>query len=352
MEAKNNAVKIMPRLFLYILLFSSGKNGYAQKHERFINSTAVIINGSPVTTPEFVCRMQWLKASCLDHFLKKYGATGAEQGFWTHSFGGLTPAQWIREKCLQQLIKEKVTLHFMQLHNVLTGFDYNTFLNAFRMENKQRSKTAANSGTIYGLLAFNELSFYEYIFSNARLQTQKRILAVSPPADVVIKKMYEAVKEKEFKIPNTITVSKITFAAAKKTDLNTLKLKSLVKKAIPAGIDELINDGRNNATLSCTAITFEPGLTKANEMMWGNVMEQALKLKKDNVISPLFTDEEGDDCFLLLKKTASNGYQPFSEVKENIRMRWAGERLEKNVQHDMRQAIVHINHRVLDKLDM
>lgn len=340
------------KIILWFFFFSCSIKSTAQEDMSILNSTVVTINEIQVSRQEFVCRMQWLKGACFDYFVKQHGVVSMQDNFWRRSINGSSPLQWIKEESLKQLVKEKVTLYLMQRYKVLEGFNYRKFLYAFDLENNKRNSTVAGGGVIYGLQSFTELSFYEYIFSNARLQTQKEILKTRPPAEAVIKKRYEALKEREFKIPKTITVTKITFDRGRSDDPQIVQLKLAVEKRSTKNVSSLIKKIKPGAAFSSNDIVFEPALTKTNEMIWGNVMDKAYKLNNTNMLSAIFTDEDGNDCFLLYKKTILNGYLPFNEVKENLRMLWAEKNLEEMVQDVINKAVVQIESKAWDTLDV
>jgi hypothetical protein len=146
-------------------------------------STVVQIDGERVSQGEFLWRMNGFRSACFSFFMQKYNASYNGADFWDHPFDGITPAEWIKRRTLQQLVEDKVKIRIMQQYGVLTGFDYKQFLKAFREENETRKMRMQQGQVIYGVRQFDESSFYEYLLSNALLETERRMLLPDPAAE-------------------------------------------------------------------------------------------------------------------------------------------------------------------------
>jgi hypothetical protein len=115
--------------------------------------------------------------------MQQYNASYNGPDFWEHPFNSITPMEWIRKRTLQQLVEDKVKIKIMQQYGVLRGFDYAQFLKAFRDENEKRKILIEQGQVIYGMQEFDARSFYEYVLSNALLETERRMLEVDPPSE-------------------------------------------------------------------------------------------------------------------------------------------------------------------------
>jgi hypothetical protein len=160
-------------------------------------STVVQIEGERVSKGEFVWRMNGFRSACFNFFMQKYNASYNGPDFWDHPFNNITPMEWIRRRTLQQLVEDKVKIKIMQQYGVLPGFDYKQFLKALRDENEKRKILIEQGQVIYGIQQFEESSFYEYVLSNALLETERRMLAVDPPSEKELRDYYGRVKNKE-----------------------------------------------------------------------------------------------------------------------------------------------------------
>lgn len=146
-------------------------------------STIVQIDSERVTKGEFIWRMNGFRSACFNFFMQQYNASYNGPDFWEHPFNSITPMEWIRKRTLQQLVEDKVKIKIMQQYGVLRGFDYAQFLKAFRDENEKRKILIEQGQVIYGMQEFDARSFYEYVLSNALLETERRMLEVDPPSE-------------------------------------------------------------------------------------------------------------------------------------------------------------------------
>lgn len=160
-------------------------------------STVVQIDSERVSKGEFVWRMNGFRSACFSFFMQKYNASYNGPDFWDHPFNSITPMDWIRRRTLQQLVEDKVKIKIVQQYGVLPGFDYTQFLKAFRDENEKRKILIERGQVIYGIQQFEESVFYEYVLSNALLETERRMLAVDPPSEKELRDYYGRVKDKE-----------------------------------------------------------------------------------------------------------------------------------------------------------
>jgi len=160
-------------------------------------STLIRIDSERVSKGEFVWRMNGFRSACFNYFMQKYNASYNGPDFWDHPFNGITPGEWIRTRTLQQLVEDKVEIEVMQQYGLLPGFDYTQFLRAYRDENEKRKTLIQQGQVIYGIQQFRDDNFYEYILSNARLETERRMLAANPPSEKELRDYYGGVKNKE-----------------------------------------------------------------------------------------------------------------------------------------------------------
>jgi hypothetical protein len=160
-------------------------------------STLIQIDSERVSKGEFVWRMNGFRSACFNYFMQKYNASYGGPDFWDHPFNNITPGEWIRKRTLQQLVEDKVKIKLMQHYGLLPGFDYTQFGKAYREENEKRKTLIEQGQVIYGIQQFGDNSYYEYILSNALLETEKRMLAIDPPSEKELRDYYGRVKNKE-----------------------------------------------------------------------------------------------------------------------------------------------------------
>jgi hypothetical protein len=184
-------------LFLSVLCFFQAGAQIQPAASSGVDDTfpVVQIDSEKVWKGEFIWRMNGFRSACFNFFMQKYNASYNGPDFWDHPFNGITPMEWIWKRTLQQLVEDKVKIRIMQQYGVLPGFDHTQFLKAFGDENKKRKIMIEQGQVIYGIQQFDESSFYEYILSNALLETERRMLAADPAArfpQVLERKIKEA----------------------------------------------------------------------------------------------------------------------------------------------------------------
>jgi hypothetical protein len=202
-------------------------------------STVVQIDGERVSKGEFVWRMNGFRSACFNFFMQKYNASYNGPDFWDHPFNSITPMEWIRRRTLQQLVEDKVKIKIMQQYGVLPGFDYTQFLKAFRDENEKRKILIEQGQVIYGIQQFEESSFYEYVLSNALLETERRMLAVDPPSEKELRDYYGRVKNKDLGCPPFRQVReniRMQVAAARFHQIIKSKIKEAKIKVFPPAV--------------------------------------------------------------------------------------------------------------------
>jgi len=268
--------------FFILILMTCCYNSYAQED-----------TGIAVSAAELEWRLTEMRAACFDHFTKQYGIYD-QPDFWTHSFKGETPAQWIRKKTLALIITDKKRLKIMQRYGLLKDFSFEWFKNACQIENARRKDLAERGAVIYGMESFDEHTFYAYIMGNALLEVRRRILAVHPPSAEMVRTEYERVKHTAFKVPPTMQVQ-------------------LLKNGV------------------VQYITFAPSNRRADELLWDDVYTRSRAFTKAGEWSPTFRDAKGDICVLKCLSITDNGFLPLEEVTEHLKMLIAGREFERMV---------------------
>ncbi len=328
-------------LFLFFF-YQKGKSQQSITSFPDDTSTIAVIDGMKISKKEFEWRMNGFRSACFDFFLQKYNATYNEKDFWNHSFDSITPFQWIKEKTLQQLKIEKVKIKLMQRYGLLKGYNYEQFLMTYKEENEKRKAMVEKGQVIYGLQQFDENSYHEYILSNALLETQRRMLVNKPLSEKYLRDYYELVKKEKFNIPPTITVAYVMMDKNKKQELKYKELHALVKAKNKKVIAALQNM-EYKAAISVQDIILYPAGRKTDELKWGNMFQQAILLKKEGAISNLFSDGNGNDCFLICKKIIDNGWLPFKEVRENVKTQIAENRFKQMLNSSLSKVTVKKN---------
>lgn len=278
-----------------------------------------LVNQVPVYKDEFMWRMTGLRSACYDYFIQKYVVQNTA-AFWHQSFNGECPLEWIKQKTLAQIREDRGKLAVMQRYGVLKGFCFEQFQQACSRENEKRKWLAANQSVVYGMVNMDAYTLYEYILSNALQETKRRMLALEPPPADTLKKLYEQLKEEQFHLVPTISVAYTSITGERDSITQTL--------------------------------TFNPAYSKSDELEWGSVYTQSMRLKKTGERSLVFKNAGGQDCFVTCTAFHDNGYLPFEQLTGNLQSLYAEAIFDAWVKASLAHEAIAINRQGWDALTM
>jgi hypothetical protein len=171
---------------------------YDSVPEESLTTYVAKVNGDPVSVRLFERRLARNRFSAFQHFGAKYGAK-PDADFWTTSYQGETPAEWLRKRTLEECARIKVELGLAKENGVIADTSYAAFLRALDRENERRTECLAKGEPIYGPQQYKEDEFFLYLMNNARIATQKRLAQETFTAtDETLEKYYESVKDRYF----------------------------------------------------------------------------------------------------------------------------------------------------------
>jgi len=247
------------------------------------------INGDPVYEEEYEFIKQGLRTDCITYFVNKYGTFDGED-FWEHSFKGEIPRLWLKEKTLEKCKARKVLLSVMNQYGILKGFNYAVFKVRWKQENSAREREVKNGGLVYGTIDFDQQSYYSYLISKSILHTEREIVRKSDLSERQWRDYYETIKTKQFR-----------------------KLPS----------KEIVLYSYNNSTTDSVSVKFDASGNKTDELKWGEVYTRSLSLNQTGQLSDRFRDANGNDCFIKCITITDNGFFPYQEVVDNVKMLYA-----------------------------
>ncbi|WPU95542.1 hypothetical protein SNE25_08405 [Mucilaginibacter sabulilitoris] len=249
------------------------------------------INGEPIYEEEYEFIKQGLRSDCITYFVNKYG-TYDRTDFWEHSFKGEIPRLWLKEKILEKCKDQKARLSVMNQYGILIGFNYEVFTAKWRQENIARESEVKKGGLVYGTIDFDQQTYYSYIISKSILDTEREIVRRSNFSEKQWSEYYETIKTKKFR-----------------------KLPS----------KEIVLYRRSNGMTDSLNVKFEASGSKTDELEWGEIYSRALSLNKVGQFSDRFCDVNRNDCIIKCISITDNGFFPYQEVIDNVKMLYAEE---------------------------
>lgn len=278
------------RIHKTVLIALASFTASAQQPE--VRMPVACIGSKPLYEDEFRFYLQDLRATCISYFTTRYQAAADAADFWDHSFDKEKPVDWLRSAAITACRKDRAALSFMASFGIMSGFDFNALDSMTAKENELRASFAATDKPVYGNIHFDRQTFYAYLLSNGLLEAKRKFLEANPPAEQVLKEVYEKVKEEKFRLP----------------DARTVLLRRVVSET-------------QQDTLT---IVFEPAYAKADELNWGEIYRQSLKLNKQRQVIH-FRDEAGVYCSLTCIFYRNNGYMSFTQAQEIVKELYASE---------------------------
>lgn len=249
------------------------------------------INGEPVYEEEYEFIKQGLRTDCITYFVNKYG-TYVGTDFWEHSFKGEIPRLWLKEKILEKCKDQKALLTVMNQYGILKGFNYEVFIAKWKHENITRESEVKKGGLVYGTIDFDRQTYYSYLISKSVLDTEREIIRRADLSNSQWMNYYETIKTTHFrKLPS----------------------KEIVLYRKINGITDSLN------------IKFDASGNKTDELEWGVVYTKALSLKQAGQLSGRFRDSNGNECVIKCISITDNGFFPYREVADNVKMLYAEE---------------------------
>jgi len=311
------------------------------------------INGEPISVREFERRVLRNRAAAATYFAQKHQAQDSAE-FWTTSFDGEVPSQWVRKKALEECVKIKIEQILARDKGLLQDIGYAAFLQKLDRENERRRKALAAGEPIYGPQQYGEDEFFTYVHNNMLIELKRRLGQHELlPTEEELQVRYQADKDKLYDRGYRIRIWEIEVSYLQREG----EPKPLTREAAKAKIEEarvrldkkerfeeVAPDYNEDKTLLERTMDENSQRTDLNRTP--EAREQALKLEEGQA-SPVF--EENDACHILfcLEKDKL-GYRPFEEVKPNVAANCVEDKYQALVAGLVAKAKVEINRPVYE----
>ncbi len=123
------------------------------------------VDGSPVTTREFLMVAAWFRAGVIALMTRDFGIP-FDNGFWLKDLPGGSPADILRQKTLDTLVKIRIQQAWAQQAGLTGRFSYGGFLQQLESENRRREEAVRTNRVIYGPVKYTEPLYYQYLYTN------------------------------------------------------------------------------------------------------------------------------------------------------------------------------------------
>jgi hypothetical protein len=324
------------------------------------NAEVATINGEPIEVRQFKQASLLHRANVLAEFTRQYGSDGSGD-FWSMTFGGTTPAERLKEKTLQGLIRSKVILIAAKEHGLISDIHYASLMDAREQENDRRKLALAKGEVIYGPVQYSEQDYEVFLLNNLELRLQERLKGTfSNVSEDDLMAWYEENKEKLFDQGRRIKVMIIRIPYSTEGSKHA-------RQEAEARMDEVVS--RLDAGESFEALASEynevgyyaerifDASTERYDMKYDAKLRLAASQLQVGQISNVMdhsSDSSQGDGYYLMKSIESSaaGILPFNEVKEAVATAFTKEQFLSYISTLVDEAIVEVNPEIYGRIIM
>ncbi|MFG3022505.1 hypothetical protein ACGFZQ_28800 [Streptomyces sp. NPDC048254] len=138
--------------------------------------TAVIatIDGQTIPVREFSLYLAQERSATFTHFQNTFGAQDGPR-FWTTSYGGSTPTDYIKKQALADVTRTTVQQQLAHHYGLLADPSYGAFLFNWTKENQRRQQAVAAHQVIYGPVQYTEANYFDYVLNSLTFSLEKKL---------------------------------------------------------------------------------------------------------------------------------------------------------------------------------
>ena len=324
-----------------LLLAPSSKN----------ENVVVHINGMPVPVAEFELFLNRNIAGTYNYFFQQWGAQD-HPGFWKTTYGGQTPAEFAREKTIQQLLEVKVKQQLAVEMGLVPGFTFDSLLLWWEEDNLKRKAKHEAGEVVYGPIENSLAEYYQYYFSNLFIRLRDELNQTQFKIDEAGLGVYfEANKEKWFKYTPGIEVEYLEFPYQSPPERDKAYAKALAvsKNRLPGVSLSKLVDGFASVHYGHRMFTDQEITGEDNPDHQRR--ELAFRLEKGE--ARVMDGNENSSIYLMhCMDRKEDKIYPFHEVKNDVAWYYQKEKYERLIASLRSEARVSVHPSVYEGLDI
>ncbi|WP_068780639.1 hypothetical protein [Paenibacillus sp. GM2] len=139
---------------------------FTNKKEILPENWLFTVDGYAVTDEEFQSYLNEQRAVTVDYFYRTYGAE-VDQGFWERRYGdnNETPSEYAKKAAMTALLRAKEEQIIADERKIAQYKSFAELKSAMEDENKKRAGLEDTGETYYGLPAFDQYQYMQYVSS-------------------------------------------------------------------------------------------------------------------------------------------------------------------------------------------
>lgn len=335
------------------ILCSLSIAGIVAAHNK--DTAVVYINDEPLSLREYTRVVLEKKAGVFEYFKQKYNA-GYDRDFWSSSFNGEIPGDYLKEKALEECIKIKAQQILAKEKGIQKDISYAAFIKDFQKENRRRQKAVKNNEIIYGPVEYKEGDYFNHIFSKAVISLKEKLkgneIAVD---DKELQDFYLANKLERYGGKGYLKVNIIALSFLDKDLKEDRALKADMKRKIEDAYGQLRSGGNFDevaAVFNQNGKVIEQEFTDETARIndRNRIYQVASKLPVGS-ISEVF---EGNGSFNIVKCVRKDlgEAKPYEDIKHQVESDYIKERYDSMVRDMLEKVRVNIVRKVYDNISI
>jgi hypothetical protein len=325
------------------------------------NKTIATVNNDPIYVDEFREKLLIQRIPVEQYFREKYGVA-VNGDFWESSYDGGNPLKKAKEMALNEYVKIKVEQELGRDKGLVEDISYPAFLKQLEQENKRRKKAVENNEVIYGPIEFQKNVYYEYLRSNLEIKLKEVLESKEIQfTEEDLMKYYEQAKDSIYRKEGEVKITKIYITYMDesgnvidgKREEVLRKIKE-VKLKMDEGerIENIPSMTKNVEALkvSYKEQAFNETTAKQDAQTSSELKSQARRLSLGE-ISDIY-EEYNTFYFIKCIEKESDGYKPFEEAKENVKVKFIDKKYEELIDKLVKDAKVEINEDIYERMKM
>ena len=321
------------------------------------------VNGEPLTQREFLRQLRLERTETVTYFYEKYGAL-EDESFWNRAFPEGTPAEYARQRVLNELVSIKVQQLLAKEYQLLEDLSYQRFLKDLRKENKARAKAMAEGQVLFGPVEYDENGYFTYTFSHLLIELKKVLLEKAYPPDedelyayylsvraekyaraddVAYESLYIPYSLEDGRVDENLREEGYAFLSflyedeiEDKPDTDWASLEALMKSRFPNSVYEkgILDENGASSYSKAYPLSFE-ALSLLEPGQIGTVLDEGLARRVSLV--RVLDRQEG-------------GYKAYEEYGDSILFNYGEMKYEELVASLIDEALVEINSRIYERM--
>lgn len=132
------------------------------------------VGGYAITEREVAFHMGRLKPAVQNEFRVKYQVT-LGRADWTKPVGDITPIAFLRERALEQAVRDKAVFALARTHGLLETADFAGLTAKMEAENRERKAAVQRGEVVYGLVRFTLEPYYAHVLASLKTELKRKL---------------------------------------------------------------------------------------------------------------------------------------------------------------------------------